>query len=413
MADEFTYMKLPADPCLTQEQMTDYIDGKLAAEAQHACEKHMLDCEMCADAIEGLSLVKDRAVLSSPIKTTTSDVAEKGKVIGLNQTRNQKTWYAVAAVFVLVLASTFFINKMTDQDEASVTAESKVVLDSSVSPSALNEWTSSPDSVQADLEEQGTDRDRSVISPSQQAPAVALEDLRSGERNYAEAEDAVPATKSVESYEVQFDQVQSNDGIQPQEKIAATSLSEVKEEESKEEADKKTTFWEKTKITVPGAANKSRADQMTLARDENKKDASGAAGVAQPEKNNAGNVPAPPQSVTGGNAGAAEDSEGPAMDTAFVGNQAPHPLKPSDNDLELSYVNGVKLLNSGQYNSAIVFFDEVLKNKAHARYEDAEFQKANALLKSNRKEEAKLLLQSIELKKGKHAAEATELLKTL
>jgi hypothetical protein len=99
--------------------------------------------------------------------------------------------------------------------------------------------------------------------------------------------------------------------------------------------------------------------------------------------------------------------------TDSVTTQSPHPLKASDRDLELSYVNGLQLYNSGQYNAALVFFEEVLKNPAHTRYQDAEFQKANTLVKLNRKEEARVLLKSIEAKKGTHAAEATELLKTL
>ena len=49
----------PTD-CLSEKMLFDYIDNKLNQKERHIVEKHLLDCEMCSDALEGLEMVTDR-----------------------------------------------------------------------------------------------------------------------------------------------------------------------------------------------------------------------------------------------------------------------------------------------------------------------------------------------------------------
>lgn len=46
--------------CPTQQQLLDYVQGKLTAEEQHEVEMHLSDCELCSDAMEGLSAIKEK-----------------------------------------------------------------------------------------------------------------------------------------------------------------------------------------------------------------------------------------------------------------------------------------------------------------------------------------------------------------
>jgi len=402
MTDQFTYKQLPADPCLTQEQMLNYIDGKLSFEEQHVCEKHMADCDLCADALEGLELVKNRAALLTPVSNRQENIVESGKVIALQPERNNKMWYAAAAVLLLILGSVFLFKQITNQDSTSVTAANESKADSIGQPNVSTEWTVASDSENAAVVTGGVDQDRAVLSsPDTKAPVAQpgeTYNLQAEEKALGaayEVEDVAPSEAPVALQ--QTDQLASKD-------IDASTV-------VVEEADKKTTFWERAKAAVPVPNTNSKPNQQSIAKEDSRSTSEQSSDTDFDDAPGA-NSGAPP-SVSASDEGKSETYGQVLSDSAVVNSNGPHPLKPSDNDLELSYTNGMNLMNSGQYNSAIVFFDEVLKVKTHARYEDAEFQKANALIKSNRKAEAKILLQSIEAKKGKHAAEATQLLKTL
>jgi tetratricopeptide (TPR) repeat protein len=49
--------------CLSEEHMLDYIDNKLTPQQRNRVEKHVLDCEICSDALEGYALISDRSKL--------------------------------------------------------------------------------------------------------------------------------------------------------------------------------------------------------------------------------------------------------------------------------------------------------------------------------------------------------------
>lgn len=387
MADQFTYTKLPSDPCLTQEQMLAYIDGKLSAVDQHACEKHLLDCELCEDALEGLTLVKDRAVLAAPLSAE-ENKKEAPKVIPLHSgSSNRKMWYAAAAVFVVVFTTVYFLNQFAGSDME--VAENKV-MDSSIALDAPVRTE------KADLKTNTESNEVAPVTDAERTQSafgdVVITDKPEKLTMAPVAPDAVMDVPAQEEpifnlQETAGDDQDFEDMNGPEKAPASPKLAEqqTKDEQSKEEAEeqKKSQFWERAKVAVPiGGIQNNRSDKTTLSNENKNADVI---------------APTAPQS-----AGTATGTE---HDSA-TGNSGVI-------NLELSYQNGVEQLNAGQPNSAIVLFDQVLQDKNHPRYEDAEFQKANALIKANRKPEAKILLQAIEAKKGKHAAEATALLKTL
>jgi len=46
--------------CPTQQELLDYVQGKLDPAAQHEIEKHVADCELCSDALEGLAAIEQK-----------------------------------------------------------------------------------------------------------------------------------------------------------------------------------------------------------------------------------------------------------------------------------------------------------------------------------------------------------------
>lgn len=418
MADLHTYRKLPSDPCLSEEQITAYIDGKLSAAEQHACEAHILDCAMCEDAVEGLSLVKDRSVLAAPLKTGNAPV--EGKVVLLQQHSNRRVWYAVAAVLVLVLGATFIMRMLAVSEENNL-AESKARYDSVVISSpgnyrqndGLNKQNDSlahnapaTDRVNGPVmtmnEESFGHADEMVVV--QDAPSLAPP------VTIAEPEEQIAYEKASPDYKLR--QTAGDDDMK-------SEADQDKATEGKNEAAKKKSLLDlaKSGTGIPNG-NKSRSNDAYV--DDARKDNASTAPASNTQATQVTQAPAKTETaVTFSTSGGYTDTTATGVTTngfmlAEVNTVVVHADTVTVADqLELSYQNGLNLLNAGQANSAIVMFDKVLVNKKHARYEDAEFQKAKALIKAGKKEDAKVLLKSIEAKKGKHATEATDLLKTL
>jgi hypothetical protein len=401
MADLHTYRKLPSDPCLTQEQITAYIDGALSSAEQHACEQHMLDCEMCEDAVEGLALVKDRSVLSTPLKA--AETPAEGKVIPLQQP-NRRVWYAVAAVLVLVLGTTFMLRRLSSDSENTM-AENKSVAPDSISAAPAPGLTLT--------DEQMLKSDSSVVMQSEfkNAEGRGIE----GQTN-AEAADFAPpqpgidnvyeGQESIEEAPAQTEETDNAENVAISVPAKNEALAEKSQpvEDRKDKNKKNLLEYAKDGLASGSPKTNKQNAYVDANRADDATEIAPAPNVAQATTT---------QTYTLSNSNTPDSAiymtNGPVLlaGTTTVADTA------SVDQLELSYRNGVTQLNAGQANSAIVLFDKVLANKNHARYEDAEYQKAKALIKANRKEEAKTLLKAIEAKKGKHAAEATTLLKTL
>src|ERR1051325_4736277 len=108
--------------CLSEDKLTKYIAGKLSPAEKHEVEKHLIDCEMCSDAVEGLSMISDKKIsaVTSELNQKIQNRVEKKevKVIFLRQYRTQ---LAVAASIVLVLGLVWFFKaniSMKEMDNA-------------------------------------------------------------------------------------------------------------------------------------------------------------------------------------------------------------------------------------------------------------------------------------------------------
>lgn len=113
--------------CVSEEMLMKYISNVLSSAEKHEVEKHLLDCEMCSDAVEGLNKFSDKKKISSITSAlnqkiqTRIDAKKEVKVIFLQQYRTQ---LAVAASIVLVLGLVwFFKSNMSMKEMDSTSAE--------------------------------------------------------------------------------------------------------------------------------------------------------------------------------------------------------------------------------------------------------------------------------------------------
>lgn len=44
--------------CISEKMLLEYAHGELDANQEHLVERHLIDCELCTDALEGLMLIK-------------------------------------------------------------------------------------------------------------------------------------------------------------------------------------------------------------------------------------------------------------------------------------------------------------------------------------------------------------------
>ena len=45
--------------CLTQDELVRYHSTKMSESEKHVVEKHLTDCELCTEALEGIALLPD------------------------------------------------------------------------------------------------------------------------------------------------------------------------------------------------------------------------------------------------------------------------------------------------------------------------------------------------------------------
>ncbi|MDQ3191114.1 MAG: hypothetical protein M3Q58_05935 [Bacteroidota bacterium] len=115
--------------CISEQDMFDYLDNNLSPIQMHSAEKHMLECEMCSDVMEGLSLVNNRNKIDETKKLvdlkTQIIESKNGKVLSLWNAHKAK--FAIAASILLIIGLTGIINLITKEQDKTVLVENKEI----------------------------------------------------------------------------------------------------------------------------------------------------------------------------------------------------------------------------------------------------------------------------------------------
>ena len=101
MDKQILYQKIfeTKSDCLSEEQLLNYVQGNLSYEEQHQVETHLLSCELCSDAAEGLLLLEKN-------KRNSIIASVKNEIFNRTKKTNYWVW---AAIFSGILISISFI----------------------------------------------------------------------------------------------------------------------------------------------------------------------------------------------------------------------------------------------------------------------------------------------------------------
>lgn len=95
--------------CLPEDMLLRYVNDQLTAKEKHVVEKHTLGCELCADALEGLMLMKAPSQLNGIVESLNKRIGGAGEgrkpiVLSIN------TFMAIAAGLALLIGLFFIFN---------------------------------------------------------------------------------------------------------------------------------------------------------------------------------------------------------------------------------------------------------------------------------------------------------------
>ncbi|MES2285965.1 MAG: energy transducer TonB [Bacteroidota bacterium] len=116
MNDSLKHKIFTETDCISEQTMFDYIDKKLSARESHSVEKHLLHCELCSDALEGLEhATNSRERIATINQKIREYIAEPKKETGIISF-NYKLIVSIAASVLLLIGGVFFFNQFSKKD---------------------------------------------------------------------------------------------------------------------------------------------------------------------------------------------------------------------------------------------------------------------------------------------------------
>lgn len=122
--------------CISEVMVTKYVSGKLSAAEKYGVERHLADCEMCSDAMDGLEIISDKNKISAiteelnkkiQIRINAKDVNKVVKIVFIQKYRSQ---LAIAASVIIILGLVFvFRYNLSMNNEPGTAASQKIFAD--------------------------------------------------------------------------------------------------------------------------------------------------------------------------------------------------------------------------------------------------------------------------------------------
>lgn len=164
MSNELKHKLYSTTDCIPEQTMYDYIDNKLSPREQHLVEKHMLDCELCADAAEGLRITRNRNRIAEINRAITERIASPDKKAAVI---NFRMVLSIAAAGALLVGGVFFFRQFTsfekkDLAELKTTSVKDAKPDSVTGNSSASSSASSPVITKESAAEESIQEDFSV-----------------------------------------------------------------------------------------------------------------------------------------------------------------------------------------------------------------------------------------------------------
>lgn len=87
--------------CPSQQQLLDYVQGRLTPEQQHEVEMHLADCELCSEAVEGLATIQQKEQIPVWLQQMRNQMLRKLR--SRKRRKDHVAYYTQLAIIVIVI----------------------------------------------------------------------------------------------------------------------------------------------------------------------------------------------------------------------------------------------------------------------------------------------------------------------
>jgi len=95
--------------CLSSAVIQQYVLGDLSDAERRGVEKHLVDCELCSDAIEGFSVMDDKTVIVERTQAINKKIQQSSRRKMFVLWKNDAYSYAAAAAILIMICSSVFV----------------------------------------------------------------------------------------------------------------------------------------------------------------------------------------------------------------------------------------------------------------------------------------------------------------
>lgn len=398
--------------CIKRDLLLRYRDGTLASGDKYEVEKHLVDCPLCSDALEGFMLVTSTASMDD-VQNKVSELVNRNA----GGTSFQKYWVAAASVAAIVVLSVFTYMQFRDARDQRMAVSEEVVQSEPVKPTHSEEAvtlsdsaTSTPPVVEAPpieiiLPKRIAQPEKSVVASDATSEAAPVgEFVFEGQSQAAQVEDksekdqstVAPATTATDAMPVPVKQLPKKSSIKETRSINASSNF--------------ITYVDNLKVIDYGTEPldeelKPLNEKSTPGKYENKD-----------KKNEAAEAEAKSGDVINRKMEYTELISKPII----LFNQGRYEsavkefdevLKVHPNDENALFYKGMSLYHLKNFNQSATLLSTVSRNSASPFAEEATFYVAKSYLGSGEKQKAKVLFQDIVKGNGFYSEQAAEELK--
>jgi len=380
--------------CIKRDLLLRYRDGALSSGDKHEVEKHLVDCPLCSDALEGFILLTSTSSLDD-VQNEVSGLVNRNA-----GTSFQKYWVAAASVAAIVVLSVFTYLQFRDAKDQRIAVSEEVVQTEPVQSNQSNESEPLSDSVtstQPVVESPPTE----LILPKRKANT---------EESVSESDaGAAPVGEFVfEGQSQAADEVKESSPVplSPPSK-SVTEKSALKDIRSTNASSNFITYVDNLKVI----------DYGTEAQDEEPKPLKEKSTSGKYENKNKKEEAAAEEAKSGDVVNRKMEYTNLISKPVILFNQGRYEsavkefdevLKIHPNDENALFYKGMSLYHLKNYNQSATLLATVSRNTASPFAEEATFYVAKSYLGSGEKQKAKVLLQEIVKRGGFYAEQAAE-----
>ena len=160
--------------CLSIEELTKYVNGELTEKEKFSFEKHLVECELCTDAIEGFSFLSDPNSLNEVIDRINEEVSDK---TGYRPSRlvsiGWKKGLAIAASLIILSGAVFITNGLIQHNGSMAwfdgSKESETISQATKSDENILNSKNNGDEKSQNIEEDGIFKNESDVEENEPA----------------------------------------------------------------------------------------------------------------------------------------------------------------------------------------------------------------------------------------------------